>query len=439
MTRLTTNFILDNPVEFKRQVLTWADGNYDTVCYLDNNLYQDYSYHTFEGLIAVGAKDSLELNFGNAFDRLKEFLNQKKDWLFGFFGYDLKNELESLSSKNDDGLNFPDLFFFQPEWVIEIHKNHALVHAGSKASFPSLKSNKDYATPPFSLSPRMELQPRISKPDYLKAFAKIHTHITRGDIYEMNFCQEFFAENASLNPLAVFLCLNELSHAPFSCYLKYGGKYLISASPERFLKKKGSKLISMPIKGTARRGMNAADDEAIRQKLSNDRKERSENVMIVDLMRNDLSKSCAAGSVRVEELFSVKTFPQVHQLVSTVTGTLCNDVHFVDAIKNAFPMGSMTGAPKVKAMELIEQFEKSKRGLYSGAAGYFTPEGDFDFNVVIRSLLYNSNNRFVSFHVGSAIVFDSVPEKEYEECLLKAKALRQALYLAQQPETAINP
>jgi para-aminobenzoate synthetase component 1 len=218
-----------------------------------------------------------------------------------------------------------------------------------------------------------------------------------------------------------------LSKAPFSCYFKFDGKYLLSASPERFLKKQGSKLISMPIKGTARRGKNIEDDLALRRKLLADQKERSENVMIVDLVRNDLSRSSVEGSVKVEELFGIKTFPQVHQMVSTITGVLRDDVHFVDAIRNAFPMGSMTGAPKVRAMELIEQYEKSKRGLYSGAVGYITPEGDFDFNVVIRSLLYNSLNHYLSFHVGSAIVFDSAPEKEYEECLLKAKALIQVL------------
>ncbi len=427
MPRFTTQLIIDNADQFKQRVLAWADKNFQTVCFLDNNHYADYSNHTCEGLIACGSRDLLQLNSGNAFNSLKEFYENKKDWLFGFFGYDLKNEIEKLQSQNHDGLNFPDLFFFQPEWVIEIHEKNAVVHSFSSKSFINLIAREEEKRQSLAAAPLIELHARISKSAYLQTLKKIRDHIVRGDIYEMNFCQEFFAENAKLNPLNAFLQLNELSQAPFSCYLKHDGRYLMSASPERFLKKQGSKLLSMPVKGTVRRGKNADEDEAMRNKLFSDQKERSENVMIVDLVRNDLSKSCISGSVKVEELFSIKTFPQVHQMVSAISGILRDDVHPVDAIKNAFPMGSMTGAPKMRAMELIERYEKSKRGLYSGAVGYITPEGDFDFNVVIRSLLYNSINQYLSFQVGSAIVFDSVPEQEYDECLLKAKALMEVV------------
>lgn len=428
MNRHITSFIIDNADEFKQQALKWADNNFSTVLYFDNNQYKDYPYSTYEGLIAAGVQDSTSLSQGIAFERLKDFYEQKKDWLFGFLGYDLKNEIEHLSSKNQDGLNFPDLFFFQPEWVIEIHKRHAVIHAPENfaANFRQLLA-EEYSHISKNASADFQLLPRISKSDYLRTVEKIKQHIAKGDIYEMNFCQEFYAENATLNRLPAFLELNELSKAPFSSYLKHDEKYLLCASPERFLKKEGNKLISMPIKGTARRGKTFEEDALLREQLLASQKERSENVMIVDLVRNDLSRSCIAGSVKVDELFGIKTFEQVHQMVSTISGTLREDVHFIDAIKNAFPMGSMTGAPKVRAMELIEQYEQSKRGLYSGAVGYITPDGDFDFNVVIRSLLYHSVNQYLSLHVGSAITFDSVPEKEYEECLLKAKALREIL------------
>jgi para-aminobenzoate synthetase component 1 len=212
--------------------------------------------------------------------------------------------------------------------------------------------------------------------------------------------------------------------APFSAMFNWGDKYLMSASPERFLKKKGNKIISQPMKGTAPRSANPAEDSEYRERLRTSEKDRAENVMIVDLVRNDLARSCKPGSVQVDELFGIYTFPQVHQMVSVVSGELQNDMHPVDVIKHAFPMGSMTGAPKVMAMRLIEEMEESRRGMYAGSIGYFTPDMDFDFNVVIRSILYNDTTKYISIHSGGAIVFDSDPEEEYKECLIKVKGLR---------------
>jgi para-aminobenzoate synthetase component 1 len=238
---------------------------------------------------------------------------------------------------------------------------------------------------------------------------------------------EFFAEDSNINPYEVFFRLNEINAAPFAALYRLEDRYLICSSPERFLMKDGNKLISQPIKGTIKRSNNTAIDIERKSTLQHDAKEQAENVMIVDLVRNDLAKSCEAGSVKVEELFKVYTFSQVHHLISTISGKLNDNLSVVDAIKNAFPMGSMTGTPKVIVMQHIEQYEKSKRGLYSGSVGYFAPNGNFDFNVVIRSILYNAANKYVSFQVGSAITYDSVAEKEYEECLLKAKAMIEAL------------
>ncbi|PID89409.1 MAG: hypothetical protein CSB01_02115 [Bacteroidia bacterium] len=249
----------------------------------------------------------------------------------------------------------------------------------------------------------------------------------RGDIYEINFCQEFFAEQVCINPEQLYNHLKKVSPTPYGCFYKTRNHYLLSASPERFIKKKGTKLISQPIKGTAKRGANKEEDDTIKHHLFTDAKERAENIMIVDLVRNDLSHTATKGSVKVEELCGIYSFPQVHQMISTVVANLRNDIHFVEAIKQCFPMGSMTGAPKIRAMKLIEQYESTKRGLYSGAVGYITPQGDFDFNVVIRSILYNATNKYLSFMVGGAITMQSNPEKEYEECLLKAKAIRKTL------------
>jgi para-aminobenzoate synthetase component 1 len=202
---------------------------------------------------------------------------------------------------------------------------------------------------------------------------------------------------------------------------------MLSASPERFVKKVGSKVISQPIKGTARRSSDKEEDERIKAELTRDPKERSENIMIVDLVRNDLSKTALKGSVRVEELCKAYTFQQVHQLISTVVSEVSEKIDVVDIIISLFPMGSMTGAPKISAMEIIEELEETKRGLYSGAVGYFSPNNDFDFSVVIRSILYHKKEKYVSFSVGGAITAQSEIEKEYNECMLKAEAMKKAL------------
>jgi len=243
----------------------------------------------------------------------------------------------------------------------------------------------------------------------------------------MNFCQEFFNENVKVNPATLYIKLCEISPVPFSCFYKVGNKFLCGASPERFLKKVGSKIISQPIQGTSKKGRSKIENSVIAKELFSNEKERSENIMIVDLVRNDLSRTAKKQSVKVEELCGIYEFPQVFQMVSTVTSELSDNHNFTDVIKNAFPMGSMTGAPKIRAMELIEKYEKTKRGLYSGSVGYVTPSQDFDFNVVIRSFQYNAETKYLSFITGGAITIKSYPEKEYEECLIKAKGLLEVL------------
>lgn len=414
--------------EFQSKALFWADYNFQTVCYLDNNEYPGHQYATYDTLIGIGEIDAISCKTGHAFERLKSFQREKSDWLFGFLGYDLKNEIESLSSVHPDYTEFPDLYFFQPKHVLKIRNNIVTIY--SMDNDPSGIFNQILHTQPYvdrRIIEPVTLKSRFSKAHYIHTVENIRTHMAKGDVYELNLCMEFYGRMVHANPLELFNRLNKISKAPFSAYFKSGDKYLICASPERFLKKMGDKLISQPIKGTMHRGRISGEDEMLKNILRGDPKERAENMMIVDLVRNDLARSCVPSSVTVEELFEVKTFEQVHQLVSTISGRLKEDVHFIDAIKNAFPMGSMTGAPKIKSMELIEKYERTKRGLYSGALGYITPGNDFDFNVVIRSMIYNREQAYLSFQVGSAITYNSVPEREYEECMLKARGMRQAI------------
>ena len=272
------------------------------------------------------------------------------------------------------------------------------------------------------------LKSRFAKDEYIETVKKIQQHIVRGDCYEINFCQEFYADDVVINPFSVYRKLSALSPNPFSAFYKYEDKYLMCASPERFLKKTGRTIISQPIKGTAKRIHNdEKTDEQQKNDLSVNEKERSENIMIVDLVRNDLAKICTEGSVFVKDFLSIYSFPQVHQMISTITGNLKENITLAEIFSATFPMGSMTGAPKKRVMELIEKYEKTKRGLFSGSIGYMNPEGDFDFNVVIRSVLYNQSKKYLSIQAGSAITFKSVPENEYEECLLKVAAIKKAL------------
>ena len=411
-------------------MLIWAQ-QFEAISWLDSNQYHQ-KYSSFDAILAVDEFTSIKTDYTNAFEALKEYQSITKDYLFGYLSYDLKNDVEKLTSNNFDGLHFADLYFFQPQRIISIK--------GNTIEFSYLKMIDDEIDTDFEAILAIELHQelkvsqeeikvklRIHKDEYYQKVHTILSHIHRGDIYEANFCQEFYAENATINPLEVYHHLNEISEPPFATFLKCEHQYLLSASPERYLKKEGKKVVSQPIKGTAKRLISKVDDEQIAFELARDEKERSENVMIVDLVRNDLSRTAIKGSVKVEELCKVYSFKQVHQLISTVVSEVENTTHPVDIIRETFPMGSMTGAPKVSAMKIIETQEETKRGLYSGAVGYFTPNGDFDFNVVIRSILYNEANKYVSFSVGGAITAKSTPEKEYEECLLKAKAMKYVL------------
>jgi para-aminobenzoate synthetase component 1 len=419
---LLSKFI-ENPTHFKKQLLQWAN-NYREVVFFDSNSYPQ-KYSSFDCILAVDGFTSIKTDHHNAFEDLKQYQGQTKDWLFGYLSYDLKNDTEDLYSANFDGLEFPDLYFFQPKKLFILNGNQLEMHYlrfcddEMEADYNDIINGSLYS----EVSTGIAIQQRISKESYIAKIGKMLEHIQRGDIYEANFCMEFYAEKALINPLEVYQKLNTISEAPFSVYLKNENQFLLSASPERYLKKVDSKVISQPIKGTSKRFSESDLDDKSKNDLESNEKERSENIMIVDLVRNDLSRTASKGSVEVEELCGIYSFQQVHQMISTITSQVENTISPVEIVRTTFPMGSMTGAPKISAMNIIENLEETKRGLYSGAVGYFTPNGDFDFNVVIRSILYNSQNQYVSYSVGSAITSLSEPEKEYEECLLKAKAM----------------
>lgn len=422
---------------FKNKLLLWSQ-QFREVLWLDSNHenFQNTQTHSsFDAVLAVDAFTSIQTDYMDAFQKLKEYQLLTHDWLFGYLTYDLKNATESLKSEKFDALEFPDLYFFQPKKIFLFKGNQVEmqylnmvddeidfdISAIENTSQCHLERSRKVLENPIKIKMRM------TKDTYFEKVNQVLAHIHRGDIYEANFCQEFYAEDTKINPLSIYNNLNSISKPPFATFLKLADKYVLSASPERYLKKTGNTVISQPIKGTAKRSKNQKEDNELKNQLATDSKERSENIMIVDLVRNDLSKTAIKGSVHVPELCEIYSFEQVHQMISTIQSTVSDTTNPVDIIESTFPMGSMTGAPKISAMRIIENLEETKRGLYSGAVGYFSPNGDFDFNVVIRSILYNETNHYVSYSVGGAITAKSIPLNEYEECLVKAKAMRQVL------------
>jgi para-aminobenzoate synthetase component 1 len=434
MARRFKAYPVQNLEDFKHKMLLLSK-QFAHFCLLESNNYERYPYSNFGFFVAIDSIASITANANEAFfPALQTFHNTQKEWMFGFLSYDLKSEIEpTLVSENYDGIHCPKAHFFIPKYLFRFYKNalelgvtdemHRLEFDVLMANISTLIENTLENSEPIVLKERM------TEASYIEKVESIMSHIQRGDIYETNFCQEFYCENTALPTIAVYERLNQLAKAPFGAYLKHADLYLMCSSPERYLKKHHNKLISQPIKGTIRRGENATADALLKEALLWDPKERSENVMIVDLVRNDLSKVAKKGSVLVEELFGIYTFEQVHQMISTVVAKVDKKMPFTEILHATFPMGSMTGAPKFSAMQLIERYETVQRGLYSGAVGYITPLGNFDFNVVIRSIIHQAEKKYTSIQVGSAITIDCKPAYEYKECLLKAKAMKAALGL----------
>lgn len=454
-------------------MLDWS-SRFDICCFLDSHSYR-FVPHSFECLLGAGARDIVEANVpaenvaaeiapdtnagpGDILDQLHKFVGKHHgEWLFGHVGYGVSRLTEpehraytGSAAHKKDLVGFPDIFFFVPEVLIELHEDHVRIgdfrgrqeeiwkeimacpavaesDGGDEIEKSEGTKKTEQGLPGIYAN---SINASFTRDEYLQTVRKLQEHIRRGDCYEINFCQEFYSHPATIDPLSVWNRLSQVSPNPFGAFYRIREKYLLCASPERYLKLEGDRLLSQPIKGTSPRIKTSNElDRASGDNLFNSPKDRSENVMVVDLVRNDLSKICLEGTVRVDELFGIYSFPQVHQMISTVSGELPPGTSLVDCLRASFPMGSMTGAPKNRVVELIHQYERSQRGLFSGAVGYIQPGGDFDLNVVIRSILYNEENNYLSYLVGSAITHYSDPQAEYEECLLKAAAILKALGL----------
>lgn len=402
-------------------MLNWV-SRFNIFCFMDSCNYQ-LPHHSFECLVAADAIACIDGGTKELQDLDHFFLDQQ--WKFGHLSYDLKNRLYPLANKQDQ-IAFPDFFFFIPKHLVYIKDDQLFIESDdTKAVYHSIMNSSDQVK---EQDINFSIQQRLSRDQYIHKIEGLKQHILRGDCYEINFCKEFYAEDVEVNPTQLFHQLVQVSPNPFSVFYRLNDKYLLCASPERFIKKGKQTVISQPIKGTAKRDLvDNANDEHLIDQLRRSKKEQAENVMIVDLVRNDLSKICERNSVKVDELFGIYSFPQVHQMISTISGELKADVCLSQILAALFPMGSMTGAPKHRVLQLIDEYEETNRGIFSGSVGYISPENDFDFNVVIRSIMYNSTNKYLSYQVGSGITFYSDAEKEWEECLLKAEAIKKVL------------
>ncbi len=386
-----------------------------TICFLNSN--------DISGIFTFGSEARIYDSSILALAKLQVFLDENKgNYIFGCLNYNLKNEIEQIHSKNDDLLRFPLVHFWVPEYVVKIENGSRNYLKGNKTSESEELLNDFFKQDQKEtfLSDSIHFSARTNKENYLKNVVKIKSLLQQGEIYELNYCQEYFAENIKINnPFELYFKLNTITKAPFSAFLNTENHQVFCGSPERFLQKKGNKLISQPIKGTAARGNSEKEDLANKETLQNKQKERSENIMIVDLVRNDFSKIAQKNSVTVAELCAIYSFETVHQMISTVSSELKENTSFTDIIRATFPMGSMTGAPKLNAMKYIDELEDFSRGIYAGSIGYIEPNGDFDFNVIIRSLVFNKEDKYLSCAVGGAITILSEPEEEYAECQTK--------------------
>jgi len=399
----------------------------DLITSINSNEYTFIDSNDGNYTFAWGSESELvQTKFSS--DLLLDFeTKHSKQYLFGYLGYDAKTRFfESEESRNPDFHKLAESIFYVPKHIL-FKKNKELVYFGTVAGFNEFKSItiKEYKS--INTIDSLKLICNTDFNTYQKNIASIHNHLQQGNIYEMNYCINFTATNTDLNCIETFKKLKKNTKAPFSTIFKFNTTLILSASPERFFNKLGKTILSQPIKGTAPRDSNKEKDLKIQKALLNNQKEISENIMIVDLVRNDLSKIANKNSVSVPELCKLYSFETVHQLISTVKADIPNDLTFSEIVKHTFPMGSMTGAPKLSAIKIIEDIETFKRNIYSGTIGFIDPDNNMDFSVVIRSIIHNLATKTTSISVGGAITIKSTAKGEYDECLLKLKKIEESI------------
>jgi len=408
--------------ETKDELLSWAAG-FDYVCFLDSCETDTDRYGRYEFILAVADE---ETDVCYSWEELRANVEPDYDyWWFGSLSYEARTSLEPrLKSENPPRIAFPEVCFFRAETVIFLRKGESKVE-----SIPSFAAHlaEGRTLPPAEVYLTSRLSSDFTRAEYVATVETLRQHIYEGDCYEINLSQNFYAEAQIPSPASLWRQLTDVSPTPFAAYAKFGPIHSLGASPERFLQLKGDRLLTQPIKGTAPRDPDQQRDTELLRQLQDSHKDQAENVMIVDLSRNDLYRSSVVNGVSVPQLYEVQSFAKVHHLVSSVVAEKDESISPLQAVAHTFPPGSMTGAPKVKSCELIDQYERHARGIYAGSIGYIAPGGDFDLNVVIRSMVYHEEKGLMSYQTGGAITWDSDPEAEFEETLVKARAMEEVL------------
>lgn len=394
----------------------------EAAIWFHSNHYSQDKYSSFDELLAVGVVDEYKVDDPSEYDKnaLDLFLEKYAGhWIIVQVSYEANQLFEQVKPQEGKLFEFPLIYLFVPKQVYI--KSNRRWNTSLPSKVFDIFDSQSIGVADEWMKDEEKIEPYVDK------IHKLLHEIKIGNIYEINYCRHTSISSIQVNPLELFQRLNRLNAAPFSALYKYRDEFVISASPERFLAKRGSHIIAQPMKGTNRKMMNPEENFLQKRLLTENEKERAENIMIVDLMRNDLAKVCEIGTVKVEELCEVYEFNTVNQMISTISGQCGADKSFADILEALFPMGSMTGAPKVSAMQLIRQFENRPREMFSGSLGYITPDGDFDLNVVIRSILYSDKMKLASISAGGAITFLSDAEEEFQETLLKMETMEKAL------------
>jgi len=390
--------------------------------------------------------DSLSMP-GDPFAVLKEYLQFKKQnelklpfvgGAIGYFSYDLGRSLEKIPTIAENDLDIPDMKIGIYSWaiVVDHRKKRTTLVADNNdirmrrdwndllkyISDKSYSNKKKNDRKDFKVLSRVESN--MTEVEYAKAFNKVKAYILEGDCYQVNLAQRFHAAVEG-DPWQAYCMLREINPSPFSAYMNYSEFQILSNSPERFISAHDGEVQTKPIKGTRPRSKDRAKDDALLNELIDSKKDQAENVMIVDLLRNDISKNCALGSVRVPKLFDIESYPNVHHMVSTITGKLRENRTAIDLLRGSFPGGSITGAPKLRSMEIIEELEPHRRGVYCGAIGYISNDGNMDTNIAIRTILHKQQQMY--FYAGGGVVYDSEVNAEYQETFDKAAAMMHVL------------
>ena len=411
------------------------------ISFLDSSLKNKYGKYSIIGVNSyLELKENDKLSDENFEEYLDRFLKKNKQENkydlplisggIAYFSYDYGRKFENIKTRHKKDVDIPEAIirFYRTYIIEDIEKQEIYISYQDKKDYDNLinilvntKIEKENLIKNNNLA---NFKSNFEKDDYLKAIQKTIDYIIEGDIYIMNLTQRLMIESKK-TPLQVFSYLRKFNPAPFGAYLDFDNFEVVSASPERFIKMKNRLIETRPIKGTRKRGATVEEDLGLKNELANSEKDKSELLMIVDLERNDLNRICELKSVVVDELFEVETYSTVFHLVSTIRGKLKEEYSFVDLIKAAFPGGSITGAPKIRAMEIIDELENSRRDLYTGSIGYISFNGDCDLNIVIRTAIHKDGKYYLG--VGGGITCESELEFEYEETLQKAKAILEAI------------